>query len=74
MENDNLYKDIHKRARDGENILTLQYKAKFLYILKTGTWKLIIPTAPKIRSKLAQEHLLQLAYVYTGHGGLDRTY
>jgi len=34
MEKDNLYKDIYKRARDGEKILTIQYKDKFLYILK----------------------------------------
>jgi len=74
MERDNLYKDIYKRARDGEKILTIQYKDKFLYILKMATWKLIIPTGLKIRSKSAQEHLLQLAHACTGHGGLDRTY
>jgi len=45
-----------------------------LYILKRATWKLVIPTGLKIRSKSGQEHLLQLAYAYTGHGGLDRTY
>jgi len=73
MEKDNLYKDIYKRARDGEKILTIQYKDKFLYILKTATWKLVIPTGLKIRSKSAQEHLLQLAQTYRGHGGLDRT-
>ena len=39
MEKDNLYNDINKRARDGEKILTIQYK---LYILKRATWKLII--------------------------------
>jgi len=32
-----LYKDIYKRARDGEKILTIQYKDKFLYILKRAT-------------------------------------
>jgi len=74
MEKDNVYKDIYKRARDGEKILTIQYKDKFLYILKRATWKLVIPTELKIRSKSAQEHLLQLAHAYTGHGGLDRTY
>jgi len=74
MEKDNLYKDIYKRARDGEKILTIQYKDKFLCILKRATWKLVIPTGHKIRSKSAQEHLLQLAHAYTGHGGLDKTY
>ena len=28
MEKDNLYKDIYKRARDGEKILTIQHKDK----------------------------------------------
>jgi len=74
IEKDNLYKDIYKRARDGEKILTIQYKDKFLYILKRATWKLVIPTGFKIRSKLAQEYLLQLAYTYIGHRGLDRIY
>jgi len=37
MEKDNLYKDIYKRAREGEKILTIQYKDKFLYILKRAT-------------------------------------
>jgi len=74
IEKHNLYKDIYKRARNGEKILTIQYKDKFLYILKIATWKLVIPTGLKIRSKLEQEHLLQLAYAYTGHEGLDRTY
>jgi len=74
MEKDNLYKDIYKRARDGEKILTLQSKDKFLYILKRAIWKLVFPTGLKIRSKSAQGHLLQLAHAYTGHGGLDRTY
>ena len=37
MEKDNLYKDKHKRATDGERILTIQYKDKFLYILKRAT-------------------------------------
>jgi len=66
MEKDNLYKDIYKRARDGEKILTIQYKNKSLYILKRATWKLIIPTGLKIRSKSVQEYLLQLAHAYTG--------
>jgi len=74
MENGNLYKEVYKRARNGENIFTIQYKDKFLYILKRATWTLVIPTGLKIRSKLAQEYLLQLAHAYTGHGGLDRTY
>jgi len=74
MEKDHFYKDIYKRARDVENILTIQYKDKFLYILKRATWKLIIPTGLKIRSKTTQEYLLQLAHTYTGHGGLDRIY
>ena len=73
MEKDNLYKDIYTRARDGEKILTIQYKDKFWYILKRATWKLVIPTGLKIRSRLVQEHLLQLTHTYTGHGGLDRT-
>jgi len=51
MEQDNLFKEIHKRARNGEKILTIQYKDKFLYILKKATWKLVIPTGLKIRSK-----------------------
>jgi len=29
IEKDNLYKDIYKRARDGEKILTIQYKNTF---------------------------------------------
>jgi len=74
MEKDNLYKDIYKRARDGEKILTIQYKDKFLYILKRATWKLVIPTGLRIRSNSAQAHLLQLAHTYAGRGGLDRTY
>ena len=74
MEKDNLYKDIYERARDGEKVLTIHYKDKFLYILKRATWKLVIPTGLKIRSKSAKKHLLQLAYAYTGHGGLVRTY
>jgi hypothetical protein len=74
MEKDNMYKDIYKRERDGEKIICIQYKDKFLYILKRATWKLIIRTGVKIRSKSAKEHLLQLAHAYTGHGGLDRTY
>jgi len=74
MKKDNLYKDIYKRATDGEKILTIQYKDKFLYILKRAIWKVVIPTCLKIRSKSAKEHLLQLAHAYTGHGGLDRTY
>jgi len=74
MENNNLYKDIYKRARDGEKILTIQYEDKFLYIQKRATWKLVIPIGLKIRSKSAQEYLLQLAHAYTGHGGLERTY
>jgi len=74
MEKDKLYKDIYKRTRDGEKVLTIQYKDKFLYILKRAIWKLIIPTELKIRSKSGQEHLLQLAHAYIGHGGLDRTY
>jgi len=74
MEKDKLYKDICKRARDGEKFLTIQYKDKVLYILTRETWKLVIPTGLKIRSKSAQEYLLQLAYSYLGHRGLDRTY
>ena len=74
MEKDKLYKDIYKRTRDGGKILTIQYKDKFLYILKGATWKLIIPTELKIRSKSVQEYLLQLAHAYTGYGGLERTY
>jgi len=74
IEKDNLHKDMYKRARDGEKILTIRYKNKFSYILKRTTWKLIIPIGLKIRSKSAKEHLLQLAYAYTGHGELDRTY
>jgi len=74
MEKDKLYKDIYKRTRDGGKILTIQYKDKFLYILKGATWKLIIPTELKIRSKSVQEHLRQLAHAYTRHGELDRTY
>ena len=65
MERDNLYKAIYKRGRDAEKILTIQYKHKFLYIFKRATWKLVIPTGLKIRSKSAQEYLLQLAYAYT---------
>jgi len=71
MEKDNLYNDINKRARDGEKILTIQYK---LYILKRATWKLIILPWIKIRCKSAQEYFLQLAHAYPRHGGLDRTY
>jgi len=63
-----LGKEIYKRARDGERFLTIQYKDKFLYILKRATWKLVIPTGLKIRSKSAQEHVLQVAHAYTGHG------
>jgi len=74
MENDHLYKDIYKRARDGEKILTIHYKDKFLYILKRATWKLIILMGLKIRSKSAQENLLQLAHAYKAHEGLERTY
>jgi len=74
IEKDNLYKDTYKRARDGEKILTIQYKDKFLYILKRATWKLVIQTGLKIRNKSAKEHCLQLAHAYIGHGGLDRTY
>jgi len=74
MEKDNLYKHIYKRTRDGEKILTIQYQDKFLYILKSETWKLIIPTGLKIRSKSARKHLLQVAHAYTGHVVLDRTY
>jgi len=37
MEKDNLYKDIYKRIRDKEKILNIQYKDKFLYILKRAT-------------------------------------
>ena len=74
MEKDKLYKDIYKRASDGEKILTIQCKDKFLYILKTAICKLVIPTGLKIRCKSAHQHLLPLVYPYTGHGGLDRTY
>jgi len=74
MEKDNLYKDIYKRTRNGEKVLTIQYKDKFLYILKRATWKLIIPTELKIRSKSAKEHLFELAHAYIGYGGLGRTY
>jgi len=74
IEKYNLYKVIYKRARNGEKILTILYKKKFLYILKRAIWKLVILTSLKIRSKSIQEYLLQLAYAYTGHEGLDRTY
>jgi len=37
MEEDKLYKEIYKRAGDGDKILTIQYKNKFLYILKRAT-------------------------------------
>jgi len=47
MEKDNLYKDIHRRGRDGEKFLTIQYKDKFLYICKRATWKLVILTSEK---------------------------
>jgi len=62
IEKDNLYKAIYKRAKDGEKILTVQYKHKFLYIFKRVIKKLVIPTGLKIRSKAVQEHLLQLAH------------
>jgi len=74
MEKDTLYKDIYKRARDGDKILIIQYKNKFLYILKRVTYKLMILAGIKIKSKSAQEYLLQLAHAYIGHGGLDKTY
>jgi len=74
IENDNLYKDIYNRTTNGEKILTIQYKDKFVYILKRATCKLVISTGLKIRSNSAQAHLLQLAHAYTGYGGLDRTY
>jgi len=74
MEKDNLYKDIYKRARDREKILTIQYKDKCLYILKRAIWKLVILTGLKIRSKSVQEHHFQLAHTYTGYRGLDRIY
>ena len=74
IEKDNLYKDICKSARDGEKILPIHHKDKLLYILKRASWKFVILTGLKIRSKSAQEYLLQLAHAYTGHRGLDRTY
>jgi len=74
MEEDNLYRVIYKRIRDGEKILTILYKDRFLYILKRATWMLVIPTGLKISSKSVKENLLQLPHTYTGHGGLDRTY
>jgi len=58
MEKENMFKDTYKRARDGEKILTIQYKDKFLYILKRATWKLVIRKGLKSRSKSVQEHLL----------------
>jgi len=74
MEKDKLFKDIYKRTRNGEKVLTIRYKDKFLYILKRATWKLIIPTEIKIRSKSAKEYLFELAHTYIGYRGLDRTY
>jgi len=66
MEKDNVYRDIYKRARDCQKILTIQYMYQFLYISKIATWKLSIPTELEIRSKSVQEQIRQLANTYTG--------
>ena len=71
---DSTWSPIFKTLLSEEQITVAKVVDGFLYFLHKSRWQLVIPVHLNMKSKPANEFLINQAHVNTGHPGLDTTY